>query len=354
MRNRRFELSELRAPIVQAPMAGGPSTRELAVAVCRAGGLGFLAAGYRPAQAVREDIDAVRAATGGPFGVNLFVPAAEPADPARLRDYLRELAPEAERQRVQLGEPRSDDDGWQAKLELVCEKQVPVVSFTFGCPAADEIGRLHAAGSAAWITVTSPDEARLAQDAGADALVVQGTEAGGHRGGFVDDRRFDGLGLLALLRLVARSASAPLIASGGISDGAAIAAVLCAGASAAQIGTAFMLCPEAGTVDSHRALLTQPVPTALTRAFTGRLARGLVNRFLADHTATAPIAYPEIHHATAPLRAAARKRGDTDGFNLWAGQTHELAQPLPAGELVRRLVADARRTLDWEGRRRPI
>jgi nitronate monooxygenase len=135
------------------------------------------------------------------------------------------------------------------------------------------------------------------------------------------------------------------VAAGGIADGSAVAAVLCAGASAAQIGTALMLTPEAGTNDAQRELLGQPIPTRLTRAFTGRTARGLVNRFLDEHSDAAPMAYPEIHHATAPLRAAARRRGDADAFNLWAGQAHTLARELPAGEIVRQLGAEAREVL---------
>jgi nitronate monooxygenase len=156
--------------------------------------------------------------------------------------------------------------------------------------------------------------------------------------------------LLALLRIVDRAVSPPLIAAGGIADGAAVAAVLCAGASAAQIGTALMLAPEAGTTPAQRALFTEPIPTRLTRAFTGRLARGIVNRFLTEHSDGAPVAYPEIHHLTAPLRAAARGRGDADGFNLWAGQAHELAQERLAGEIVRQLGSDARRILRELGR----
>jgi nitronate monooxygenase len=341
----RFGLTSLEEPIVQAPLAGGPSTPELAIAVCEAGGLGFLAAGYNRAQAVRTEIEAVRAATTRPFGVNLFVPTAEPAQPESLREYLHELGPEAERQGVRLGEPRYDDDAWDQKLELVCQEGPFVVSCTFGCPDEEVIDRLHRAMIAVWVTVTSIEEARHARDAGADALIVQGTEAGGHRGSFIDDERSAGTGLLALLRLIAHSVSLPLIAAGGIADGEAVAAVLCAGASAAQIGTALMLAPETGTTDAHRTLLGQPVPTSLTRAFTGRLARGLVNRFLTEHTRTAPVAYPEIHHVTSPLRAAARKRGDADAFNLWAGQAHQLAQARPAGEIVRALGADARSAL---------
>ena len=341
-----FDLGTLAEPIVQAPMGGGPSTPELAIAVCGAGGLGFLAAGYKHPDTVRGEIEAVRGASGAPFGVNLFVPSVQPADPEHLRDYTRELAPDARRHGVELGEPRHDDDEWQAKLELLAGERVAVVSFTFGCPAAGVVERMHHAGSAVWVTVTNLQEARQAQRAGADALVVQGTEAGGHRGGFVDDEHAGGSGLLALLRVIASAVSLPLIATGGIADGAAVAAVLCAGAGAAQLGTALMLAPEAGTAHAQRALLGEPSrPTMLTRAFSGRLARGIVNRFMEEHTASAPVAYPEIHHLTGPLRAKAREQGDADAFNLWAGQAHELAEERPAGEIVRGMGADARRVL---------
>jgi nitronate monooxygenase len=328
-------------------MAGGPSTPALAIAVARAGGLGVLAAGYKKADAVREEIAAVRAATDAPFGVNVFVPSADRGDPDELRAYLQRIAPEAERQGAALGEPRFDDDGWEAKLELVCEERPAVVSFTFGCPAADVFERLHGAGISAWVTITNVAEARAAQDAGADGLIVQGTEAGGHRGGFIDDGSDEGgIGLLALLRLTAHATPLPMIATGGIMDGAALAAVLCAGAIAGQVGTALMLSPEAATAEAQRAVLADPKPTRVTRAFSGRPARGMVNRFLSEHSATAPRAYPEIHHATSPLRAAARKRGDADGFNLWAGQAHELVQARPAGEIVRDMADEARAVLD--------
>jgi len=328
-------------------MGGGPSTPELAIAVCEAGALGFLAAGYKRADAVGEEIRAVRAATAAPFGVNLFVPTPAPADPAGYEAYLRELAPEAERQGATLGEPRFDDDGWEAKLGLMCDERPAVVSFTFGCPDASTTDRLHGAEIAVWVTVTGPEEARVAEAAGADGLVVQGTEAGGHRASFIDDGSEEGgIGLLALLRILGRATPLPLIATGGIADGAALAAVLCAGASAGQIGTALMLAPEAGTAPAQRALLAQRAPTRVTRAFTGRAARGIVNRFMADHHDAAPLAYPEIHHVTAPLRAAARQRGDADSFNLWAGQAHELVQERPAAEIVRVMAEEASATLE--------
>ncbi len=328
-------------------MAGGPSTPELAVAVCEAGGIGFLAAGYKRAEAVRAEIEAVRSATSAPFGVNLFVPTPEATDAETLTEYLRELAAEAERHGAELGEPRFDDDDWEAKLELVREARPAVVSFTFGCPGPDAVDRLHRNEIAVWVTVTNVEEACAAHAAGADGLVVQGTEAGGHRGGFVPDGSDEGgMGLLALLRVVDRATPLPLIATGGVADGAALAAVLCAGASAGQIGTALMLATEAGTPEAHRARLAQRQPTRVTRAFTGRPARGIVNRFMAEHSDSAPLAYPEIHHVTSQLRAAARRRGDADAFNLWAGQAHELAQERPAGEIVREMAAEASAVLD--------
>jgi nitronate monooxygenase len=332
-------LERLSHPIIQAPMAGGPSTPALAAAVSDAGGLGFVAAGYRTPDALRDDIAEVRAATSAPFGVNVFVPGGGEVDSAALSAYVESLGPEA-------GEPRADDDAWDAKLELLHSDPVPVVSFTFGCPAPEVLASLREAGSEVWVTVTRPAEAREAAAAGAGGLVLQGTEAGGHSAIFDDTAGAEPFSTLALIRLVAaENLGLPLVAAGGIVDGPGIAAVLVAGADAAQLGTAFMLCPEAGTNPAHREALAGDRPTALTRAFSGRLARGIENRFMREH-GDAPSAYPHIHHATSPMRAAARERGDADGFNLWAGQTHRLAAPMPAGDLIRALSADARAAID--------
>jgi nitronate monooxygenase len=224
---------------------------------------------------------------------------------------------------------------------------VAVVSFVFGCPEPEVIDRFHDAGSEVWVTVTRPEEARRAVDSGADAVVVQGAEAGGHRASFRDDPDADvgGIGLLSLLQLVRAEAEVPLVATGGIATGAAIAAVLAAGAAAAQLGTAFLRCPEAATAAVHRQALADHAPTAMTRAFTGRLARGIRNRFLDRYSVDAPAAYPELHHLTAPLRQAGRAAGDPGLVNLWAGQTYELGRQLPAGELVRALGEEARAAL---------
>jgi nitronate monooxygenase len=346
----RFSLDLLDHPIVQAPMGGGPSTPALAAAVSAAGGLGFLAAGYRTPEAVREEIREVRARTERPFGVNLFVPSPSGDVSESVERYAEALRGEAERYGVALGEPRHDDDGWGDKLTLLAEERVAVVSFTFGCPEAAVVEELHGGEVAVWVTVTTAGEAVVAERAGADALVVQGVEAGGHRGSFDDDAPGD-VGLLALLQVVADAAGLPLVAAGGLAHGRAVAAVLAAGAQAAALGTAFMLTPEAGTSPPHRAALASDADTALTRAFTGRTARGLVNRFLREHDADAPSAYPEVHHLTAPIRAAARQGGDADGFHLWAGQAHALAQAMPAAELVEQLSREAREALRDAGRR---
>ncbi len=338
-------------PIVQAPLGGGPSTPALAAAVSGAGGLGFLAAGYRSPRVMAEEIATVRGLTGRPFGVNLFAPVPGPAGREAVERYAARLEPEARRMGVNLGEPRFDRDAFEEKIDRLLRDPVPLVSFTFGCPSAAIISSLREVGSETWATVTDVEEAELAEAAGASALIVQGLEAGGHRGYFVDGKGASDYSVLALVQLAGARVRIPLVAAGGISTGGAVAAVLAAGAAAAQLGTAFMRCPEAGTSEVHRAALASSRPTSLTRAFSGRSARGVVNRFMRDYDLDAPVAYPEVHHLTAPLRARGREEGDEDVVNLWAGQTHELARPLPAADLVRELARDARGALKVAGER---
>jgi nitronate monooxygenase len=335
----------LEHPIVAAPMAGGPTTPALAAAVSDAGGLGFLAGGYTSAERLAGDVADLRRLTSQPFGVNLFVPSPSTADPSALAAYRARLEPEAARLGVELGEPHWSDDAWEAKLEVVLEARPPVVSVTFGLPPSGALARLRERGILVWCTVTGAAEAARAEAAGADALVVQGAEAGGHRGSFADAGE-EAVALLPLLRLVRAASGLPLVAAGGIADGAAVAAALAAGARAAQVGTGFLLCPEAGTSEVHRRALAGDAPTALTRAFSGRSGRGIVNAFLRDHSAAAPRAYPEVHYLTAPLRAQARATGDADAVNLWAGQAYPLAEAAPAAELVRRWSEGARAALE--------
>jgi nitronate monooxygenase len=334
----------MQIPVVGAPLAGGPSTPELAASVSEAGGFGFIAAGYKTADQVRGEIETVRTKTSRPFGVNIFFPVRLDVDDAAIVDYVRSLADEERRYGVACGEPSWSGDEWAEKLELVERERPAVVSFTFGCPDHSIVHRLRASGIAVWCTVTRPAEATVAAAAGVDALIVQGAEAGGHQASF-DDTGTSPIELRPLLRLVREATDLPLVAAGGIADGRGVAETIAAGASAAQIGTALMLTPEAGTSAPQRAAFDGDAPTSLTRAFTGRRARGIVNRFMREHDATAPRAYPQIHYATAPLRAAARGAGDADGINLWAGQNYRLAKTEPAAELVTRWGAEARRAL---------
>jgi nitronate monooxygenase len=329
-------------PVVQAPMAGGPSTPALTAAVSDAGGYGFLAAGYLSAEGLREAIATTRTLTGAPFGVNLFVPSA-PGDPTQVADYAAVLKPEAERLGVALGEARWEDDAYDAKLGVVESTHVHLVSFTFGCPTSEIVERLHRADIQVAVTVTSVLEAELAVDAGTDLLAVQGTEAGGHQGSFAD-LTANHRPLLTLLEQIRETTDVPMMGTGGVMNGRDAAAVLGAGAVAVQLGTALLCTPEAGTSALYRqALLDGRYPdTILTRAYSGRLARGLANRFALEHDGQAPQAYPEVHHLTRPLRVAATKAGDASVPNLWAGTGWRQVTADPAATIVRRIAAEAR------------
>jgi nitronate monooxygenase len=322
----------LRRRIVVAPMAGGPTTTDLVVAAARAGALGWLAAGYKTPEAMAAEITAVRAATAEPFGVNVFVPGAPYPDRRALAGYLDSLGPG-------LGDASWDDDGFDGKVAALLADPPAITSFTFGCPPPGVIRALQDAGSAVVITVTSAAEAALAEQAGADALCVQGYEAGAHRGTFVnDDAPGRDRDLLALIGEVAAVTALAQIAAGGIMGPRQVRAVLAAGAVAAQCGTAFLRSPESGAHPLYKAALADPryTATTVTRAFSGRPARGLVNEFIVEH-ADAPPAYPELNNATRPLRAAAAARGDTGRMSLWAGQGYRLAAELPAAEIIERL-----------------
>lgn len=323
--------------IVAAPMAGGTSTPAFVAAVHHAGGLGFLAAGYKTVPAMEEEIRELRR-VGARFGVNVFVPEGSPAGPdpagrAGLERYREALRPDAARCGVELPALRSDDDddGWQGKIDALLADPVEVVSFTFGLPPASALRAVRRAGSAVLATVTSPAEARLAADLGVDALVVQHANAGGHSAAFGPGRRpaappvqpAAGSTAGPTAELIARVRSAvalPLVAAGAIMDAAGLEAVLAAGAQAAQLGTAFLRADESGAKQLHKDALASPrfTRTTLTRAFTGRAARALENQFVRDHP-DAPEAYPAVHHLTAPLRAAAAAAGDAERLNLWAG-----------------------------------
>lgn len=340
--------------IIAAPMAGGTSTPAFVTAVHEAGGLGFLAAGYKSVAAMLADIRAVRE-SGARFGMNVFVPdpaqlAPSAATVAELEAYRLQLRADALRYGVELPTLRlDDDDAWQAKVEALLADPVELVSFTFGLPGADVVHALQRAGSAVLATVTTAAEARQAAEQGVDALVVQHACAGGHSAAFLPVSGDPGSAVpgsaapgsaapattAELIAAVRSAVALPLVAAGGIMDAAGVDRVLAAGAQAAQLGTALLRTEESGARQLHKDALASPhfTRTALTRAFTGRPARALVNEFVRDHP-DAPEAYPAVHHITAPLRAAAAAVGDAERLNLWAGTGWQQARAASVAEVL--------------------
>lgn len=333
-----LNLQDLAKPIIVAPMAGGPTTPELAAAATNAGGLGFVAAGYLTPEVFADRICAARRLTSGPVGTNLFAPQPSAANPEAIERYRAALAPDVERFGASLGEPRSDDDHWSAKIDVLLDLRPDVASFTFGMPSNDECQRLRAAGITTVGTVTTLGEAQLAVARGVDVLAVQGPSAGGHRGTFDPTAEPATQPLYELLADV-RTLGLPVIAAGGLMNADDIVRVRAAGAVAAQFGTAFLLADEAGSSPVHRAALQGGhfTETAVTKSFSGRYARGLRNRFIDDHEAEAPFGYPEIHYLTSPLRAASVRAGSPDAVNIWAGTGFREATTGPVADIMSRL-----------------
>lgn len=335
-------------PILQAPMAGGVTTPALVAAVSEAGGLGSLGGGYLAPDALRAAIRGVRALTARPFGVNLFV--AEPGRPAPAEADVSRAAEALEPFRTEVGlsgRPRpAPPPPFEAQLRVVLEEAVPVFSFTFGALPAADVAALAGRGACVLGTATTVREARALEASGVHAVVAQGGEAGGHRGTFDGPPERALAGTLALVPLVADAVSVPVVAAGGIMDGRGIAAALCLGAAGVQMGTAFLACPESGASPAYReAVLSRAGggdATVLTRAFSGRLARGIANRFTEEMARAPVLNYPLQNALTSELRQAAARAGRADLLSLWAGQAHGLARALPAGELVRSLVAETR------------
>jgi len=319
-------------------MAGGPSTVALAAAVTAAGGFAFLAGAYLAPDLLRDDIVLLRAAAGGaPFGVNLFAPSPyEPGSAARVLEYAARLQPLADKAGVGLGESIHDDDSFDAKIEVVLAERPAVVSFAFAWPPADVVDRLRAAGIEVWVTLNDAGETAWADALGVDAIVAQGWEAGGHRGGPVDTGDPQAPTRM-LLQSIRRLTSLPVVAAGGVGDGAHVAALLEAGAHAVACGTAFLRADEAGTAEVHRHELGVRSDTVVTRAFTGRSARALVTSWTEVFTEVAPAAYPQVHHLTAPLRSHGKATGQPDLVHLWAGTGHRSARQAPAAEIVANL-----------------
>ena len=350
--DRRFlDLVGVEHPLALAPMAG-PGTPELAVAVCEAGGLGSLPCAMLTPEQARADLLAIRAATGGPFNANFFchTPPAPDAEAearwkARLARYCTELGldpagPVASGNRTPFGE---------AMCRVVEEVRPRVVSFHFGLPDEALMRRVKDAGCLVFSSATTVAEARWLEARGADAVIAQGYEAGGHRGMFLSDDLATQVGTFALVPMVADAVRVPVIASGAISDGRGFAAALMLGACAVQVGTAYLFTPQARVGQAYRGALAEAAttPTAITNVMTGRPARGLVNRLIAEVgpiSAEAP-AFPLASGAVGALRAAAEAKGSPDFTSCWAGQAAPLARMTDAGDLTRALVAQCRQRL---------
>jgi nitronate monooxygenase len=348
-----LKMLSISKPIVQAPMAG-VSTPALAAAVSNAGGLGSLGVGAMKADAARKVIRETRALTRAPFNVNVFTHEPAVGNAAVEKAWLNWLAPHFGKHGASAPEALSEiytsfvED--QAMLEVFLEEKPAVVSFHFGLPSLEIISALKGAGITLFSSATNLQEAAAAVDAGVDVLVAQGVEAGGHRGMFDPDVFDEGLGTFALTRLLVRKFGLPVVAAGGIMDGAGIAAALALGAQAAQLGTAFVASAETAIDDGYRAALLgeQAQHTILTSAISGRPARSMMNRFTElgrDASAPATPEYPIAYDAGKALHAAAKAKGEFGFGAQWAGQAAALARSLPAAELMAVLDAELKEAI---------
>lgn len=339
---------DVELPVIQAPMAGVQGSA-LAVAASEAGGLGFLPCAMLTPDAINDELVAITARTQRPYGVNFFCHEPPQPDPDREREWRAALAPYydafgIDAATIPAGPGRQP---FTSQAADVIERFRPaVVSFHFGLPSRELLERVRAWGSKIVSSATTVEEARWLEARGVDAIIAQGSEAGGHRGMFLTDDVTTQLGTLALLPQVLRAVTVPVIAAGGIADPATVKAMLSLGAAAVQIGTTFLLCPEATTSAVHRTALAseQASHTALTNLFSGRAARGIVNRIMRElgPMSAAPPAFPLATSAIAPLRARAEARGSGDFSPLWCGQNASGCRNIAAGRLLRELAGVAR------------
>jgi nitronate monooxygenase len=336
----------LRLPIIQAPMAGGPSSQELVAACSAAGALGSFGFAYTQPDDMKRQVAWVRAKGDRPLGINLFVAdLPSPIDATAQRGALEAVA----RYYTELGLPAPAPvlppyaPDLDAQLTAVEELRPRVFTTHFGSLPLEKVRSLQKLGIVVGGSATCVAEAQRLESLGFDFVIAQGGEAGGHRGTYLRDPEDALTGTLALTRLVVRSVKLPVIAAGGIMDGAGIAAVLALGAQAAQLGTAFLPCPESGAPEVHKKMLlsSREDETRITDKFSGRAARGLVNRFMKEMQRAPMLAFPAQNAVTAKLRAASAKAGKPDFVSMWAGQAAPLARALPAAELIARLEAEA-------------
>jgi nitronate monooxygenase len=343
------DLLKIQHPIIQAPMAGGGDTPELVAAVSNAGALGSIGAAYLSPEQILATVNSVRSKTDRAFGINLFAPQPAPAAPTNVALAVKAVSPYYAELNLPAPEPpQLPTDRFADQLQAVLDSGASVFSFTFGTIPPDAIAAAKSRGIIVAGTATTVDEALQLQHLGCDAVVAQGSEAGGHRGTFASDFSSAMIGTIALVPQIVDAVTIPVVASGGIMDGRGIAAALALGAVAVQMGTAFLTCTEAGVPDAYKQAIlnAREDQTRITRAFSGRPARGIINRLMTEVEITANAAppilpFPLQNVLTRPLRTAAAKAGRSEFLSLWAGQALRLARRQSAAELVSRILREA-------------
>lgn len=352
VKNKLTELLKIKFPIIQAPMAGGITTSTLVAEVSNAGGLGMIGAGYMTPCQIRDQISEIKLLTANPFGINLFVPNKFTCSEKEVKSAASLLQPIREQLHIQ------QDDGveiptshhifetFNEQIKVVIEEKVPVCSFTFGVPSLELIGQLKQHNILLIGTATTVKEAIEIEKLGMDMVVVQGSEAGGHRGNFISDSQESLIGLMSLIPQVVDHVNIPVIAAGGIMDGRGLMASLCLGAKGVQMGTAFLTCVESGAPDIHKEAILHASEDqiVLTRAFSGKWASGIKNKFIVkmqNHEESLP-EFPVQNILTQSIRKASSSQNNPDFMSLWSGQSPRLAKNQTVEMLMKRIIAEAK------------
>lgn len=352
LKNKLTQLLKIEYPIIQAPMAGGITTSNLVAEVSNAGGLGMIGAGYMTPNQIREQIKEIKQFTSKPFGINLFIPNEFAYTEKEINSAYELLHPI--RNQLHLDEDQNIDiptcdhvfETFNEQIKVVIEERVPVCSFTFGIPSEAVISELKQNNIFVIGTATTVDEAIEVEKSGMDMVVVQGSEAGGHRGNFISPSQDSLIGLISLTPQVVDHVSIPVIAAGGIMDGRGLMASLCLGAIGVQMGTAFLTCIESGAHQVYKEAImhVQEDQIVLTRAFSGKWARGIKNKFIAEmekHEDSLPD-FPVQNTLTQSIRKASSSQNNSDFMSLWSGQSPRLAKSQTVETLIKNIVAEAK------------
>lgn len=356
IQNSLMKSLQIKFPIVQAPMAGGITTTELVSAVANNGSLGSVGAGYMSAMDLKNQINEIKALTDNPFGVNIFVPSQFTATEQEIKAAQRQLQQISQKQlldhevHIQLPTYEQMVETYEKQIEIVLEESVPVVSFTFGLPSKNIVDELQTNGTIVMATATAVKEAIEIERLGIDVVIAQGSEAGGHRGNFLHETGDSLIGLMSLVPQIVDCVDIPVIAAGGIMDGRGIVASLILGAKAVQMGTAFLTTEESGAHPLYKQAILEAEETAttLTRAFSGKYARGIKNKFIKEMEKNhkSILSYPLQNTLTQPLRREAQKNDTEQYMSLWSGQSLGLAKPYSVSELITKLVKEINSILD--------